>query len=68
MYRIRFHGRGAAVSTITRSVEGWTYIAHYKIPNLISFVEEFPVTVTGKLQKFRMREMAIEKMRELSFR
>ena len=43
-------------------------IAHYKIPNLIWFVEEFPVTVTGKLQKFRMREMAIEKMKELSFR
>ena len=42
-------------------------IAHYKIPNLIWFVEEFPVTVTGKLQKFRMREMAIEKMKELSF-
>jgi fatty-acyl-CoA synthase len=42
-------------------------IAHYKIPNLIWFVEEFPVTITGKLQKFRMREMAIEKMKELSF-
>jgi acyl-coenzyme A synthetase/AMP-(fatty) acid ligase len=25
-------------------------------------VEEFPMTVTGKLQKFRMREIAIEKM------
>ena len=43
-------------------------IAHYKIPNLISFVEEFPVTVTGKVQKFRMREMAIKKMKELSVR
>jgi fatty-acyl-CoA synthase len=42
-------------------------IAHYKIPNLIWFVEEFPVTITGKLQKFRMREVAIEKMKELSF-
>lgn len=29
---------------------------------------EFPVTVTGKLQKFRMREMAIENMKELSVR
>jgi fatty-acyl-CoA synthase len=33
-------------------------IAHYKVPRHIRFVEEFPTTVTGKLQKFRMREMA----------
>jgi len=33
-------------------------IAHYKIPKYIRFVDEFPMTVTGKLQKFRMREMA----------
>lgn len=38
-------------------------IAHFKIPKYIWFVEEFPMTVTGKLQKFRMREMAMEKMR-----
>ena len=37
-------------------------IAHYKIPRYIRFVDEFPMTVTGKLQKFRMREMAIEAM------
>jgi len=38
-------------------------IAHYKIPHYIWFVEEFPMTVTGKFQKFRMREIAIEKLR-----
>jgi len=37
-------------------------IAHFKIPKHIWFVDEFPMTVTGKLQKFRMRELAIEKM------
>jgi fatty-acyl-CoA synthase len=37
-------------------------IAHYKIPKYVWFVEEFPMTVTGKLQKFRMREIAIEKL------
>jgi fatty-acyl-CoA synthase len=37
-------------------------IAHFKIPKYIWFVEEFPTTVTGKLQKFRMREIASEKM------
>jgi len=31
-------------------------IAHYKIPEYILFVKEFPMTVTGKLQKFKMRE------------
>lgn len=34
-------------------------IAHYKIPHYISFVTEFPLTITGKVQKFKMREMAI---------
>jgi fatty-acyl-CoA synthase len=37
-------------------------LAHFEVPKYIWFVEEFPTTVTGKLQKFRMREMALEKM------
>lgn len=37
-------------------------IAHFKIPRYIWFVDEFPMTVTGKLQKFRMREMALERL------
>jgi fatty-acyl-CoA synthase len=39
------------------------HIAHFKIPKYIWFVKDFPMTVTGKLQKFRMRELALEKMR-----
>ena len=39
-------------------------IAHFKIPGQVRFVDEFPMTVTGKLQKFRMREMAIEEMQQ----
>jgi fatty-acyl-CoA synthase len=31
-------------------------IAHYKIPRYIRFVSEFPLTATGKVQKFMMRE------------
>ena len=38
------------------------HIAHFKIPKYIWFVDEFPMTVTGKFQKFRMREMALEKL------
>jgi fatty-acyl-CoA synthase len=32
-------------------------IAHYKVPRYIRFVDAFPMTVTGKIQKFRIREM-----------
>jgi fatty-acyl-CoA synthase len=35
-------------------------IATYKIPRYWKFVEDFPMTVTGKIQKFRMREIAID--------
>jgi len=31
-------------------------MAHFKVPTLIRFVDEFPMTVTGKLQKFKMSE------------
>jgi fatty-acyl-CoA synthase len=37
-------------------------IAHYKIPRYVKFVDSFPMTVTGKVQKFKMREMAIEEL------
>jgi len=35
-------------------------IAHFKVPKYIRLVDEFPMTVTGKLQKFRMRELMLE--------
>jgi fatty-acyl-CoA synthase len=35
-------------------------IAHYKVPRHIQFVDEFPMTVTGKMQKFIMREKMTE--------
>ena len=31
-------------------------IAHYKVPRYIRLVSEFPMTVTGKIQKFKIRE------------
>ncbi|HEV3054986.1 MAG TPA: AMP-binding protein, partial [Solirubrobacteraceae bacterium] len=37
-------------------------IAHYKIPRYVKFVDEFPMTVTGKVQKFKMRETAIDEL------
>ena len=37
-------------------------IAHYKIPRYVIPVDEFPMTVTGKVQKFKLRERAIESL------
>ena len=37
-------------------------IAHYKVPRYVITVDEFPMTVTGKIQKFRLRERAIEQL------
>ena len=39
-------------------------IAYYKVPKHIFIVDEFPMTVTGKIQKFIMRERTIEKMQQ----
>jgi fatty-acyl-CoA synthase len=35
-------------------------IAHYKVPQYIRMVDEFPITVTGKIQKYRIRQIEIE--------
>ena len=34
-------------------------LAHYKIPRYVQIVEEFPMTVTGKVRKIEMREKTI---------
>lgn len=36
-------------------------IAHYKVPRYVVFVEEYPTTVTGKVQKFKLRELGVER-------
>ena len=38
-------------------------IASYKIPHYIRFVEEYPSTTSGKVQKFKMREMVINEFK-----
>ncbi|MDD2271702.1 MAG: AMP-binding protein [Desulfuromonadaceae bacterium] len=37
-------------------------IANYKIPKYVKFVEGYPMTASGKIQKFKMREMAIKEL------
>jgi fatty-acyl-CoA synthase len=37
-------------------------LAHYKIPRFVMLVDEFPMTVTGKIRKVQMREETAEKL------
>ena len=36
-------------------------LAHYKVPRYVVFVDDYPMTVTGKVQKFKLREMGVER-------
>ena len=58
---IKLHdGKQATADEIREFCKG--QIAHYKIPRYIEFVAEFPMTITGKIQKFVMREQTIGKL------
>jgi fatty-acyl-CoA synthase len=37
-------------------------LAHFKVPRYVIFVDEFPMTITGKIQKFKMREASVERL------
>jgi fatty-acyl-CoA synthase len=37
-------------------------LAHYKIPRYFLFADQFPMTVTGKIQKYKLRDMAIDQL------
>lgn len=53
-------GQSATVEEIREFCRG--RIAHYKIPRYVKFVDAFPMTVTGKVQKFLMREQSIDEL------
>lgn len=59
---IKFHPGHSATG---EALQDWCKerVAHFKVPRHFRFVEEFPMTVTGKIQKFRMREISIEELR-----
>ena len=38
------------------------HMAKHKVPKYIDFVDSYPMNDAGKIQKFRMREMAVEKL------
>lgn len=53
-------GKSASEEEIRQFCQG--QIAHYKIPRHIRFKDELPLTVTGKAQKFKMREAMIDEL------
>jgi fatty-acyl-CoA synthase len=53
-------GESATVEEIRAFCQ--SQIAHYKVPRYIKFVNAFPMTVTGKIQKFLMRQQTIEEL------
>jgi fatty-acyl-CoA synthase len=58
---IKLHdGEQATSEEIREFCQG--HIAHFKIPKYIKFVDEFPMTVTGKVQKFVMRERMTQEL------
>lgn len=58
---IRLHAdAGCTAEEIVAFCRG--QIAHYKIPKYIEFVQDFPMTVTGKVQKFAMRQQMAERL------
>ncbi|MFN0091924.1 MAG: AMP-binding protein [Acidimicrobiales bacterium] len=54
---VRREGEAATEDDIKEFCRG--RIAHYKVPRYVKFVDAFPMTVTGKVQKFVMREQAM---------
>jgi len=53
-------GESCTVEEIRAFCDG--QIAHYKIPRYIEFVDAFPMTITGKIQKFMMRQQMKDKL------
>ena len=64
--------RGAGVDQAARAGESATadeirdfcreHLAHFKMPRYVKFVDSFPMTVTGKIQKYKIRQQAIEEL------
>jgi fatty-acyl-CoA synthase len=50
----------AAATEAALSAHCKARLAAFKVPRYWKFVEAFPMTVTGKIQKFRLREMAVD--------
>jgi fatty-acyl-CoA synthase len=58
---VKLHaGSAASAADLRRLCAG--ELAHFKVPRYVMFVEQFPTTVTGKVQKFVLRDIAVERL------
>jgi len=57
-------GSGSNEACTDEEIRGFCQgqIAHYKVPRYVKFVDAFPMTVTGKVQKYLMREQMLEEL------
>ncbi|MDD1683410.1 MAG: hypothetical protein LUO98_06210 [Methanoregula sp.] len=70
-----YHGLVRQTGKLLQSVQGYNHqpyiirsptlfpcgkIAHYKIPRYVLLVNDFPITISGKIQKFKMREESVK--------
>src|SRR5690625_665881 len=53
-------GKEATPESIIEFCKG--EISHFKIPKYIEFIEEYPMTASGKIQKYKLKEKAVEKL------
>jgi fatty-acyl-CoA synthase len=53
-------GESLTAADVTAYCQG--RISHFKVPRYVQFVDGFPMTITGKIQKFRMRETSIQEL------
>jgi fatty-acyl-CoA synthase len=53
-------GESASSEEIREFCQG--KLAHYKVPRYVIFTDDFPMTVTGKIQKFKMRDASVEQL------
>ncbi len=53
-------GRSASIEELKAFCK--TNLAYFKVPHYWKFVDSFPITVTGKIQKYKMREISIEEL------
>ncbi|PZS35260.1 MAG: AMP-binding protein, partial [Pseudonocardiales bacterium] len=56
--RVREGAESLSAETLREFCTG--KLAHYKVPRYVHVVDEFPMTVTGKIRKVQMREEAVE--------
>ena len=61
MVKLRDGASGLTIETLREFCSG--QIAKFKIPRYLRIVDEFPMTVTGKVRKVQMRQEAVEFLR-----